>query len=66
MGKLMKNQVHNALNSDINLRDKMNPWYYTEEGRKIFNELYEANKKVFPEYIEEMEGLAGIICFIIN
>lgn len=60
----MKTQVHNALNADSNLRGKMVPWLNTPEGKKVFEELYEANKKEFPDYMDELEGLAGIIFLI--
>lgn len=64
LGEKMKTQVHNALNADSNLRGKMVPWYNTAEGKKVFEELYKSNKEEFPDYMEELEGLAGI--FILN
>jgi hypothetical protein len=58
MGTQFKNQIRNRFNDTL-LRDWLVPFVKSDEGQPVYNRFVELHKKVYPQYVEELEGLAA-------
>lgn len=58
-GRKFKTAIHTAMSSSMFYNDKMLPYYNTADGKKLYDSLTQEAMLSFPQYVEEIQGLAN-------
>ena len=58
-GRRFNATIHAAMSSNTFYNEKMLPYYNTADGKKLYDSLTQEAMQSFPEYVEEIKGLAN-------
>ncbi|XP_022082392.1 uncharacterized protein LOC110974816 isoform X2 [Acanthaster planci] len=58
MGRTFKNNIQVYCSESSALNEALLPYYYTDEGKTVYNEYHEAMRQVYPQYEDELRGIS--------
>lgn len=58
IGERFSEQIHRTLDGYPFLREQLLPYHHSTEGQVRYHDLLELNRLCYPDYLDELEGLA--------
>lgn len=58
IGTTFRERIGDYIANYKNLQQVLLPFYNSHKGREIFDQFVEANSKAYPQYVEELAGIA--------